>query len=82
MGWTPPPSADPARTCWRERRACSNIANVAPRRATLYRDTAEAAAISIEIELSGAVIADMIRRKLEQLTPTLDVSVIAGDRAD
>jgi hypothetical protein len=60
-----------------------NIANVAPRRATLYCDKAEAAVISIEIELSSAVMADMMRRKLEQLTcSTLEVSVIAGDRGE
>jgi hypothetical protein len=75
-------TADPEPSVLARVASLFNIANVAPRRATLYRDKAERAAISIEIDLSSAAIADMIRRKLEQLTITLSVNVVVGDTFD
>lgn len=52
-----------------------NIANAAPHRATLLRDSPDAVNISVAIELPGAVMADMIRRKLEQLTCVISVEL-------
>jgi hypothetical protein len=54
-----------------------DIANVAPRSANLRRESSERVKISIGIELANAFTADMIRRKLEQLTCTLSVELIA-----
>jgi hypothetical protein len=56
-----------------------NIANCAPHRATLCRQSASAVTITVAIELSGAGVADMIRRKLEQLTSTLSVELVIGE---
>lgn len=58
-----------------------NIANCAPHRASLHRESPGTVSISVAIELSGASAADMIRRKLEQLTSTLSVDV-AMDLSD
>jgi glycine cleavage system regulatory protein len=54
-----------------------NIANIAPRRATLRRTSPDQVNISIAIELSLAANAEMIRRKLEQLTCTLSAEWVA-----
>jgi glycine cleavage system regulatory protein len=56
-----------------------NVANIAPRRATLRRESPDMVNITVAIELAGAVTADMIRRKLEQLTCTLSVELVIGD---
>jgi hypothetical protein len=52
-----------------------NIANAAPYRATLLRDSPDVVNMSVAIELSGAVMADMIRRKLAQLTCVISVEM-------
>jgi hypothetical protein len=56
-----------------------NVANIAPRRATLRRELPDTVYITVAIELSGPVSADMIRRKLEQLTCTVSVELRTGD---
>jgi hypothetical protein len=56
-----------------------NIANAAPHRATLLRDSPDVVNISVAIELSGAAMADMIRRKLEQLTCVISVELMGDE---
>jgi glycine cleavage system regulatory protein len=58
--------------------AIFNIANTAPRRATLQRDSHESVIITVDIELSAGGTAKMIRRKLEQLTSILSVEGLIG----
>ena len=58
-----------------------NIANVAPRQATLLRDSPDVVSMSVAIELSGAAMADRIRRKLEQLTCIIAVEMIVEGSA-
>jgi hypothetical protein len=53
--------------------ASFNIANVAPHSASLRRDSSDLVKISVGINLSSATTADMIRRKLEQLTCMITV---------
>jgi hypothetical protein len=55
-----------------------NIANVAPRSARLSRDSSDHVKISIGINLTSAITADMIRRKVEQLSCT--ISVVLSDQ--
>jgi len=52
-----------------------NIAHVAPRSVKFQRESTGNATIVVAIPLLGGVQADMIRRKLEQLTCTLSVSL-------
>jgi len=59
--------------------AVFNIANIAPRRATLDRESPGTVNIRVFIELARAGIAEMLRRKLEQLTCTLSVEVVTGE---
>lgn len=54
-----------------------NIANTVPRRATLQRESTDTVDITVAIELCSDVLADMIRRKLEQLTCTPSIHVYA-----
>jgi hypothetical protein len=56
-----------------------NIANAAPHRATLLRDSPDVVNMSIAIELSGAAMADSIRRKLEQLTCVICVELMVDE---
>jgi hypothetical protein len=56
-----------------------NIANTAPQRVSLRRGSPGQVNISIEIELAQALTADMIRRKLEQLTCTILAEWVAGE---
>jgi hypothetical protein len=56
-----------------------NIANAAPHQATLLRDSPDVVNVSIAIELSGAAMADMIRRKLEQLTCIISVELMVDE---
>jgi glycine cleavage system regulatory protein len=50
-----------------------NIGNVAPQRASLRQAAPGQVHISVAIELPSATTADLIQRKLEQLTCTLSV---------
>jgi len=52
-----------------------NIANVAPRSVKFQRKSEGNVAMTVAIPLVGGVQADMIRRKLEQLTCVLSVSL-------
>jgi hypothetical protein len=52
-----------------------NLANVAPLNANFQRKSEGNATIAVSIPLLGDVQADLIRRKLEQLTCTLSVSL-------
>jgi len=52
-----------------------NVANTAPHRASLHRESPSTVTITVAIELAGTHAADMIRRKLEQLTCTLSVEL-------
>lgn len=56
-----------------------NIANEVPRRADLRRDSPDQVNICVEIELSRPETADMIRRKLQQLTCTIAAECVAVD---
>jgi hypothetical protein len=56
-----------------------NIANIAPRRATLRRESSGTVNVTVVIELARASVADMLRRKLEQLTCTLSVELVIGE---
>jgi len=56
-----------------------NIANAAPHRAILLRDSPDVVNVSVAIELSGAAMADMIRRKLEQLTCVISVELMGDE---
>jgi hypothetical protein len=56
-----------------------NIANAAPYRATLLRDSPDVVNMSVAIELSGAIMADMIRRKLEQLICVISVELMVDE---
>jgi glycine cleavage system regulatory protein len=58
-----------------------NIANAAPRQATLLRDSPHVVNISVAIELPSAAMADMIRRKLEQLTCVITVELMVDGSA-
>lgn len=53
-----------------------NIANTAPERVSLGRGAAGQLSISVEIELAREVTAEMIRRKLEQLTCTITAKAV------
>ena len=53
-----------------------NIANAAPCQAIFLRDSSDVMNMSVAIELSGATMADMIRRKLEQLTCVISVELM------
>jgi (p)ppGpp synthase/HD superfamily hydrolase len=55
-----------------------NIANAAPRQATFLRDSPDVANMSVAIELSRAAMAEMIRRKLEQLTCVISVELMVA----
>jgi hypothetical protein len=59
--------------------AVFNIANIAPRRATLRRESQVTVNITVLIELARASVADMLRRKLEQLTCTQSVDLGIGE---
>jgi hypothetical protein len=59
--------------------AVFNIANIAPRRATLDQESPGTVNIKVLIELARASVADMLRRKLEQLTCTLSVELVIGE---
>jgi hypothetical protein len=59
--------------------AIFNIANIAPRRATLRQESPGTVDITVVIELARASVADMLRRKLEQLTCTLSVELVIGE---
>ena len=59
--------------------AVFNIANIAPRRATLDRESPGTVNIRVLIELARASGADLLRRKLEQLTCTLSVELVIGE---
>lgn len=52
-----------------------NLANVAPLTANLYRESFERVNIVVEMELIRASTADLIRRKLAQLTCIISVEV-------
>jgi hypothetical protein len=52
-----------------------NIANVAPRSAQLWRELGGDLVIAVVIDLAGDSTAEMIRRKLEQLTCVTEVKV-------
>jgi hypothetical protein len=52
-----------------------NIANVAPRSAQLRRELGGDLVIAVVIDLTGDSTAEMIRRKLEQLTCVTEVTV-------
>ena len=56
-----------------------NIANAAPHQATLLRDSPDVVNMSVAIELPGAAMADMIRRKLEQLTCVIAVELMGDE---
>ena len=71
--------ADPEPDVFARVAAVFNIANIAPRRATLDRESPGAVNIRVSIELARAGVAEMLRRKLEQLTCTLSVEVITGE---
>ena len=53
-----------------------NIANAAPCQAIFLRDSSDVMNMSVAIELSGATMADMIRRKLEQLSCVISVELM------
>ncbi len=57
--------------------ALFNIANVAPHSASLSRELSDQLKISVGIHLTSAITADMIRRKLEQLTCVISVVLTA-----
>jgi hypothetical protein len=59
--------------------AIFNIANIASCRATLDRESPDTVNITVLIELGRASVADMLRRKLEQLTCTLSVELVIGE---
>jgi hypothetical protein len=59
-----------------------NIGNVAPQRASLWQAAHGQVHISIAVELSSATTADLIRRKLEQLTCTLSVDCVVSDPSE
>jgi hypothetical protein len=65
--------ADPEPDVFARVAATFNIANIAPRRASLRRGSPGTVSIMVAIELTGAGIADLIRRKLQQLTSTVSV---------
>ena len=71
--------ADPEPDVFARVAAVFNIANIAPRRATLDRESPGTVNISVLIELARAGVAEMLRRKLEQLTCTLSVEVVTGE---
>jgi hypothetical protein len=52
-----------------------NLANTAPRSASLRRKSSEQLYIAVEIERISATTADMIRRKLLQLTCIISVEL-------
>ena len=54
-----------------------NIANAAPHRATLLRDSPDMVNMSVAIELASAAMADLIRRKLDQLTCVIAVDLVS-----
>jgi glycine cleavage system regulatory protein len=58
-----------------------NIANVVPLRADLRRASPDQVIITVAIELPLPATADLIRRKLEQLTCTLIVDCSGVDSA-
>ena len=62
--------------------AIFNIANIAPRRATLCRESPGTVNITVLIELARASLADMLRRKLGQLTCTLSVKLVIIGESD
>jgi glycine cleavage system regulatory protein len=59
--------------------AVFNIANGAPRRVSLRRGAPGQVNITIEIELPRSTTAEMIRRKLEQLTCTILAECVVAD---
>lgn len=59
--------------------ALFSIANVAPHSARLSRESSNHVKISVGIHLTSAITADMIRRKLEQLTCMISV-VLTSDQ--
>jgi hypothetical protein len=59
--------------------AVFNIANIAPRRATLDRESPGTVNMRVLIELARASVADLLRRKLEQLTCTLSVELLVDE---
>ena len=59
--------------------ALFSIANVAPHSANLSRESSNQVKISIGINLTSTITADMIRRKLEQLTCMMSV-VLTSDQ--
>ncbi len=52
-----------------------NLANVAPRSVKFHRQSAGNATLEVTMPLLGGAQADLLRRKLEQLTCTLSVSL-------
>jgi hypothetical protein len=52
-----------------------NLANVAPRSVRFHRQSAGNATMEVTMPLLGSAQADLLRRKLEQLTCTLSVSM-------
>jgi len=59
--------------------AVFNIANIAPRRASLDRESPGTVNIRVLIELARPGVAELLRRKLEQLTCTLSVELVIGE---
>jgi hypothetical protein len=62
--------------------ALFNIANVAPHSASLSRESSDHVKISIGINLTSAITADMIRRKLEQLTCLISVLLTSDQKPE
>lgn len=59
-----------------------NIANSAPQRASLWQAASGQVHISVAIALPSAATADLIQRKLEQLTCTLSVDCVMPDPSE